>query len=93
MNKFMLAAKKLTASGQGKTSYAYFEAFMETVQGFPVVPQSMSTYYAVQPTVDIQTIDTLFFYLKSQHPYVYAADLGSFALFGHLDTCYSPSRN
>jgi hypothetical protein len=43
MNKFMLAAKKLTASGQGKTSYEYFEAFMETVQGFPLVPQSMST--------------------------------------------------
>jgi hypothetical protein len=70
MNKFMLAAKKLTASGQGKTSYEYFEVFMETVQDFPVVPQSMSTYYAVQPTVDMQTIDSLFLYLKSQHPYM-----------------------
>jgi hypothetical protein len=70
MNKFMLAAKKLTVSGQGKTAYEYFEAFLETVQGFPVVPQNMSTYYAIHPTVQQQTIDTLFPYLKSQHPHM-----------------------
>ena len=30
----------------------------------------MSTFYAVHPTVDLQTIDTLFPYLKAQHPYM-----------------------
>ena len=70
MNKFLLASKKLTVSGQGKTDYEYFELFLETVQGFPIVSQCMSTYYAVQPTVQQQNIDTLFPYLKSQHPYM-----------------------
>jgi hypothetical protein len=35
VNKFMLSAKKLTAYGQGKTGYEYFEAFLETVQASP----------------------------------------------------------
>jgi hypothetical protein len=30
----------------------------------------MSTYYAAHPIVDLQTIDSLFPYLKSQHPYM-----------------------
>jgi hypothetical protein len=60
MNKFMLASKKLTLTGQGKQPYEYFEAFLETVQAFPVVAGSMSTYYAAQPTVDLQTIDSCF---------------------------------
>jgi hypothetical protein len=70
MNKFMLASKKLTQAGQGKQPFEYFEAFLETVQAFPVVAGSMSTYYAAQPTVDLRTIDSLFPYLKSQHPYM-----------------------
>ena len=70
MNKFMLASKKLTQAGQGKQPYEYFEAFLETVHAFPVVAGSMSTYYDAQPTVDLQTIDSLFPYLKSQHPYI-----------------------
>ena len=37
MNAFLLASKKLTKSGQGKTPYEYFEAFLETLKGFPVV--------------------------------------------------------
>jgi hypothetical protein len=70
MNKFMLASKKLTKAGQGKQPYEYFEAFLETVQAFPVVAGSMSTYNAAQPTVDLQNIDSLFPYLKSQLPYM-----------------------
>ena len=70
MDKFLLAAKKLTLAGQGKQPYEYFEVFLASVQAFPVVAGSMSTYYAIQPTVDVQTIDTLFPYLKSQHPYM-----------------------
>jgi hypothetical protein len=33
---FLSASKKLTAAGQGKTSYEYFEIFLETLKGFPV---------------------------------------------------------
>jgi hypothetical protein len=66
----MLASKKLTQADQGKQPYEYFEAFLETVQAFPVVAGSMSAYYAAQPTVDLQTIDSLFPYLKSQLPYM-----------------------
>jgi hypothetical protein len=89
MNKFMLAAKKLTASGQGKTSYEYFETFMETAQGFPVVPQSMSTYYAVQPTVDVHHRYPVS--IPQVPASLYAVDLGSIAVFGRCDTCSSPS--
>ena len=70
MDKFLLAAKKMTLAGQGKQPYEYFEAFLVSVQSFPVVAGFMSTYYAIQPTVDVQNIDTLFPYLKSQHPYM-----------------------
>jgi hypothetical protein len=70
MNKFILASKKLTQAGQGKQPYEYFEAFLETVQAFPVVAGSMSTYYVAQSTVDLQNIDSLFPYLKSQLPYM-----------------------
>jgi hypothetical protein len=70
MDKFLLAAKKMTLAGQGKQPNEYFEAFLATVQAFPVVASSVSTYYALQPTVDVQTIETLFPYLKAQHPYM-----------------------
>jgi hypothetical protein len=44
MNTFLLASKKLTTAGQGKTpSYEYFEIFLETLKGFPVVGQCAST--------------------------------------------------
>jgi hypothetical protein len=46
MNKFMLSSKKLTATGRGKKTYEYFETFLETVRGFPLVAQTLSTYYA-----------------------------------------------
>ncbi len=45
MNKFMLASKKLTATDRGKNPYDYFETFLETVSGFPVVAQTLSTFY------------------------------------------------
>ncbi len=44
MDKFSLASEKLTLAGQGKQPYEYFEAFLATVQAFPVVAGSMSTY-------------------------------------------------
>ena len=56
MNAFLLASKKLTKSGQGKTPYEYFEAFLETLKGFPVVGLSMPTFYAQYPTMDRQIL-------------------------------------
>jgi hypothetical protein len=72
MNKFMLASKKLTATGRGKNPYEYFETFLETVRGFPVVAQTLSTYYAAQPAIAQHTIATLFLHLKAQHAFMMA---------------------
>ena len=77
MNAFLLASKKLTNSGQGKTPYEYFEAFLETLKGFPVVGSSMPTFYAQYPTMDRQTLAVLFPYLKAQHPYMLAQSVAS----------------
>ena len=44
MNTFLLASKKLTTAGQGKTPYEYFEIFLETLKGFPVVGQCLPAY-------------------------------------------------
>ncbi len=40
-----------TRAGQGLTDYAYFQAYLLTVQDFPAMTQSMSLYYAQYPTV------------------------------------------
>jgi hypothetical protein len=45
MNTFLLASKKLTTAGQGKMPYEYFEIFLETLKGFPVVGQCLPAYY------------------------------------------------
>ena len=44
MNSFLLASKKLTTAGQGKTPYEYFEIVLETLKGFPVVGQCLPAY-------------------------------------------------
>jgi hypothetical protein len=77
MNTFLLASKKSTKSGQGKTPYEYFEAFLETLKGFPVVGLSMPTFYAQNPTIDRQNMAGLFPYLKAQHPYMLAQSVAS----------------
>jgi hypothetical protein len=77
MNAFLLASKTLTKSGQGKTPYEYFEAFLETLKGFPVVELSMPTFYAQYPTMDRQNLAGLFPYLKAQHPYMLAQSVAS----------------
>ena len=51
MGKYLLASQKLTRAGQGLTDYAYFQAFLLTVQDFPAMTQRMSLYYAQCPTV------------------------------------------
>ncbi len=41
MNLFMLASIKPTASGHGEKPYRYFEMFLESVKGFPVLRQQL----------------------------------------------------
>jgi hypothetical protein len=77
MNAFLLASKKLNKTGQGKNLYEYFEAFLETLKGFPVVELSMPTYYAQYPTMDRQDLGGLFPYLKAQYPYMLAQSVAS----------------
>ncbi len=77
MNKCMLASKKLTATGRGKNPYEYFETFLETVRGFPRVAQTLSTYYAANPTIAQHTMATLFPHLKAQHAFMMAQSTAS----------------
>jgi hypothetical protein len=77
MNAFLLASKKLTKSGQGKNPYEYFEAFLETLKGFPVVRLLMPNFYAQYPTMDRQILDGQFPYLKAQHPYMLGQSVSS----------------
>ncbi len=44
MNLFTLAAVKLTASGHGENPYRYFEMFIESVKGFPVIRQKLAAF-------------------------------------------------
>ena len=77
MNSFLLASKKLTTAGQGKTPYEYFEIFLETLKGFPVVGQCLPAYYAVNPTMATRNLGTLFPYLKSQLDFLLAQSTAS----------------
>jgi hypothetical protein len=72
MKKLMLASKKLKATDRrGKNPYERFETFLETVRGFPVVTQTLSTYYATHTTIDRHTIASkLFPHLKAQHAFM-----------------------
>jgi hypothetical protein len=60
MNLFMLASVKLTASGHGENPYRYFEMFLESVKGFPVLRQQLPGFFTAYPTVNEQTITVLF---------------------------------
>jgi hypothetical protein len=66
MGKYQLASQKLTRAGQGLADYAYFQAFLLTVQDFPAMTQSMSLYYAQYPTVSQKSLATLFPILTEQ---------------------------
>ena len=70
MGKYLLASQKLTRAGQGLTDYAYFQAFLLTVQDFPAMTQSMSLYYAQYPTVSQKSLATLFPFLTEQKEFI-----------------------
>jgi hypothetical protein len=69
---FLLASQRLTWSGQGETpyNYNYFETFLETTKGFPLVLHSMTPYYAANPGIRTQNLVTLFPFLEGMLPFL-----------------------
>jgi hypothetical protein len=61
----MLTTIKLSATGHGDDTYRSFEQILETISGFPLFKVALTGYYTLYPTVDRQTITTLFAYLKA----------------------------
>ena len=75
--KYLLASQRLTRSGQGETPFKYFEMFLDTVKGFPLVLQSMTPYYAANPGIRTQTLATLFPFLEGMLPFLLRNEPGS----------------
>jgi hypothetical protein len=67
MTKFKLNTLKLTTSGS-----MYFETFLTTIHGLPIVATSMSTFYAQHPRVADHTVASLFPFLIPQIPFLLA---------------------
>ena len=66
MIAFMLASMKLSATGHGEDPYRYFEWFLATIKGFPLISTTMVGFYAMHPLVAQQTITNLFAFLTPQ---------------------------
>jgi hypothetical protein len=62
--KYLLASQRLTRNGQGETPFKYFEMYLETLKGFPLVLHSMTPYYAANPGIQTQNLGTLFPFLE-----------------------------
>ncbi len=56
MGKFVLASLKFSATGHGEDNYRYFELFLETIKGFPLISTTLDGFYQRYPTVPQQTI-------------------------------------
>ncbi len=65
IGKFLLASLKLSATGHGEEPYRYFELFLESIKGFPLISTTLDGFYQRYPTVPQQNITTLFGYLES----------------------------
>jgi hypothetical protein len=72
MTSFMLASMKLSATGHGEDPCRYFEGFLATIQGFPLIVTAIAGYYNTHPLVANKTIATLFAYLTPQVPHLIA---------------------
>ena len=51
MGKFVLASLKLSATGHEEDSYRYFELFLESIKGFPLISTTLDGFYQRYPTV------------------------------------------
>ncbi len=72
-----MAFQRLTRSGQGETPFKYFEMFLDTLKGFPLVLHSMTPYYAANPGICTQTLATLFPFLEGMLPFLIRNDSDS----------------
>jgi hypothetical protein len=77
MNLFIFASIKLTASGHGGNPYRYFEMFLESVKGFPLLRQQLPGFFTAYPTVNQQTITVLFAFLRPLLTYMMAESSAS----------------
>ena len=68
--KYLLASQRLTRNGQGETPFKYFEMYLETLKGFPLVLHSMTPYYAANPGIQTQNLGTLFPFLEGMHQFL-----------------------
>ncbi len=91
MARFKLNTLKLTASGYGKSPYDYFEAFLTTLQDFPIVATSMFTFYAQHLRVADHTITNLFQFLIPQIPFLLSQSHAS--PFSGAATQPQPNKN
>jgi hypothetical protein len=59
---------RLSATGHGEDTYRYFELFLESIKGFPLISTTLDgfyqRFYQRCPTVPQQSITTLFGYLE-----------------------------
>ncbi len=74
--KYLLASQRLTRIGQGETPFKYFEMFLETVKGFPLVLHCMTPYVA-NPGIRTQSLATLFPFLEGMLPVLLKNNPGS----------------
>ncbi len=93
MGKYLSASQKLTRAGQGLTDYAYFPAFLLTVQDFPAMTQSMSLYYAKYPTVGQKSLATLAVSVPDGTKRVPSPAIGFFSLLWGSYTSTSTGQN
>jgi hypothetical protein len=75
--KYLLDSQRLTRSGQGETPFKYFEMFLDTLKGLPLVLHNMTPYYATNPGIRTQTLATLFPFLQGMLPFLVRNDSGS----------------
>jgi hypothetical protein len=68
--KYLLASQRLTRNGQGETPFKYFEIYLETLKGFPLVLHSMTPYYAANPGIHTQNLGTLFPFLEGMQQFL-----------------------
>ncbi len=94
MVKFVLASLKISATGHGEDSYSYryFEMFLETIKGFPLISTTLDGFYQRYPTVPQQTIITLFGYLEPMVSHL-IEQTGSAPFSGEAITPKAPTPN
>jgi hypothetical protein len=69
----------------------YFEMFLDSVKGFPVLQHQLPGFYIAYPAVNLQTITVLFAYLQPLITHILAESSAS--PFSGAATATSPKPN